>query len=102
MIIFGDACGIQTDSGLELLLHVGLDTVNMNGDGFELHVKKGDRVKQGDKLITFSKERIQNAGYQDITMLVITGMGDVRDLTFISDQEVKAGERIADIDNGKE
>ena len=47
------ACGLLLDNGVELLIHVGMDTVTMGGDGFQLHVKEGDRVHTGDKLITF-------------------------------------------------
>ena len=66
------ACGIKLDNGTEILLHVGLDTVAMNGDGFEYLVKEGEKVSVGTPLIKFSKEKIKAAGYVDTTVCVIT------------------------------
>lgn len=69
------ACGITTDDGVELLLHIGLDTVDMNGDGFEAYVKAGDRVEAGDNLIGFSREKIRQAGHKDEIIMVVTNSG---------------------------
>lgn len=66
------AVGITTEGGLELLLHVGLDTVEMNGEGFECKVKTGENVKVGQPLLKFDRKKIAVAGYRDVTMLVIT------------------------------
>ena len=66
------ACGIKLDNGTEILLHVGLDTVAMNGDGFKYLVKEGEKVSVGTPLIKFSKEKIKAAGYVDTTVCVIT------------------------------
>ena len=69
------AIGLTLDNGIEILLHIGLDTVEMHGDGFDIHVKMGDRVKAGQQLITFDPEKIKAAGHPMITMMVITDDG---------------------------
>lgn len=66
------ACGLHLDNGMEVLIHVGVDTVSMNGDGFQLHVKVGDRVHVGDKLITFDPDKIRKAGHPTTTAFLIT------------------------------
>lgn len=66
------AVGLRLTDGREILLHVGLDTVEMQGEGFQMHVHQGDRVKRGDKLITFDRKKIAAAGHDDITILVVT------------------------------
>ena len=70
------ACGILLDNGAEILLHIGLDTVGMNGDGFTPFVKEGQRVKRGDKLIGFVPEKIKAAGHPCVTVLVVTDEND--------------------------
>lgn len=86
------ACGLVLDNGMEILIHVGLDTVNMKGDGFEYLVKQGDHVEAGAPLIRFSKEKIKNAGYRDVTIFVITGGEDVGTLTMNTGVDAKANE----------
>jgi PTS system beta-glucosides-specific IIC component len=66
------AIGMQTDSGLELLIHVGLDTVNLKGDGLKTLVKQGQRVKKGDSLIKFDRKKIESQGYSLITPIIVT------------------------------
>ena len=66
------AVGIAGENGIELLIHVGIDTVQMNGDGFECFVGMGDKVKKGQKLITFSKDKIAAAGYSDMVVVLVT------------------------------
>lgn len=66
------ACGMTLANGMEILMHIGLDTVDMNGDGFTALVKEGDQVKAGDKLISFDPAKIRAAGHPTTTMLVIT------------------------------
>ncbi len=88
------ACGITLSNGVELLIHVGIDTVSMNGDGFETFVKSGDKVKKGQPLIKFSKEKIKNAGYKDTTMLIITDNGNAENIELISGIPSKAGETV--------
>ena len=88
------ACGITLSNGVELLIHVGIDTVSMNGDGFETFLKSGDKVKKGQPLIKFSKEKIKNAGYKDTTMLIITDNGNAENIELISGIPSKAGETV--------
>ena len=66
----GHALGMQTKDGVELLIHIGLDTVELKGKYFQVHVKQDDEVKKGDLLITFDPEGIKSAGY-DITTPVL-------------------------------
>ncbi|PGM58167.1 PTS glucose transporter subunit IIA [Bacillus cereus] len=66
------AIGIKTKNGTEILIHVGLETVKMEGEGFEAHVSEGQAVKAGDKLITFDLELIREKAKSTITPIVIT------------------------------
>ncbi len=84
------ACGLRFANGMEILLHIGLDTVAMNGDGFEPLVKVGDVVKAGDPLIRFSQEKIKAAGHPAMTIMVVTEMGEAKDITFLTGSHVDA------------
>lgn len=66
------ALGLTLDNGIELLIHVGIDTVDMNGDGFTMFVNEGDKITVGQPLIKFSKDKIIKAGHKATTMLIIT------------------------------
>ncbi|MDO4804866.1 MAG: glucose PTS transporter subunit IIA [Lachnospiraceae bacterium] len=74
------AIGISTDSGLELLIHVGVDTVAMNGDGFSPAVAEGDTVKAGDLLLNFDIDKIHKAGYADTVVFLLTNSDDFNDV----------------------
>ena len=88
----GHACGLTLANGLELLIHVGIDTVDMNGDGFELFVDEGQKVRAGDPLIQFDPEKIRAAGHPLTTMLIVTGEGDAKNVAMHSGIEAKAAE----------
>lgn len=66
------AIGLTLDAGAEILIHIGIDTVEMNGEGFTAYVKQGDRVKRGDKLIAFDVEKVLAAGYETDIMVIVT------------------------------
>lgn len=68
--------GMLTDDGEELIMHIGLGTVNMNGKGFTCYVKQGDLVTAGTPLLTFDPEAIKSAGYEDVVTLIISNVGD--------------------------
>ena len=74
----GHAVALTLDDGAEVLIHVGLDTVKMNGEGFTVHVKNGDRVTAGQPLVDFDRSAIEAAGYKAITPVVILGHADSR------------------------
>lgn len=80
----GHAYGLKTDNGAEILIHVGIDTVSMNGEGFEAKVSQGDRVKAGDVIGTFDSEAIAANGLDDTTMVIITNTMDYAEVTPIA------------------
>lgn len=88
----GHACGLKLANNMELLIHVGVDTVNMGGDGFELKVSQGDHVKCGDPLITFDPDKIAAAGHPSTTMLIVVSPGDAQNITMHSGMDASSGE----------
>lgn len=88
------ACGIRMSNGAEILLHIGINTVEMNGNGFHALVKEGNKVKAGQNLIIFDKDKIEKAGYPAITMMVITDMGSARKVEFFDGIDSIAGETV--------
>ena len=90
----GHACGLTLANGVELLIHVGVDTVDMGGDGFKLLVKEGDHVKAGQPLIQFDPEKIRAAGHPCTTMLIVTAEGSASGIAMHTGMDVKAGETV--------
>lgn len=89
------AVGILSDDGIELLMHIGMDTVNLDGKGFEAHVAQGDRVAVGDKLITFDVDVIKEAGYVTETPVIVTNQYDYQpDAIGDLPREIKRGEDV--------
>lgn len=76
------ACGLKLRNGMEILLHIGIDTVSMNGDGFEYLAEEGQRVCAGTPLIRFDRAKIRAAGHPDVTVCVITEEGDAKEIQF--------------------
>ncbi|HFL7065301.1 TPA: beta-glucoside-specific PTS transporter subunit IIABC [Enterococcus faecium] len=90
----GHAVGITTTDGAEILIHIGMDTVELNGNGFEILVKQGDLVKAGDLLIRFDIEAIRAAGYSVITPVVITNTDAFADILELDQKEIIANEDV--------
>ena len=88
------AIGLVADNGAEILIHVGLDTVDMGGKPFTYHVKPDQEVKKGDLLITADLKAIEAAGHKLYTPVVITNSDDYTEITPVSGTEIKAGEKI--------
>lgn len=88
------AIGMITDSGIELLIHIGIDTVTLEGKPFRQYVKKGDAVKKGDLLIEFDKDEIAKAGLNDITMVVVLNTGAFESVTPSKEQLVMKGSEL--------
>ena len=78
------ACGLKLANGAEILLHIGIDTVAMKGDGFEYLVKEGQKVSAGTPLIKFDKKKISEAGYVDTIICVITEPGNMGNIIFVT------------------
>lgn len=88
------AVGITAANGMELLIHEGIDTVALNGEGFELYVKEGDTVKAGDKLIRFDSKLIKSRGYQTCCVLAVTNSDDYPDMRLHTGIDAIAGETV--------
>lgn len=86
------ACGLKLANGAELLLHIGIDTVAMNGDGFTYLVKEGQKVSAGTPLMKFDKKKISEAGYVDTIICVITESGNMKNVNFITGIHATANE----------
>ncbi|BDR56956.1 beta-glucoside-specific PTS transporter subunit IIABC [Xylocopilactobacillus apis] len=82
------AIGLKSDTGVELLIHIGLDTVNLEGKPFTSHIKDGDRVKKGQLLMDVDLEAIKKAGYEVTTPIVITNTGDFSEITLLDEKPV--------------
>lgn len=91
------ACGLTMDNGMEILLHVGIDTVDMQGNGFLYMVSEGQRVSAGTPLIQFDRDKIKAAGHPDTTVCIITEMGDVKNIQFFTDVKGEAKETVVAI-----
>ncbi|OTO72610.1 MULTISPECIES: sucrose-specific PTS transporter subunit IIBC [unclassified Enterococcus] len=88
------AYGIQADSGAEILIHIGIDTVNLAGKFFSTNKKKGERVKKGEILGTFDREAIKNAGYDDTVMILVTNSAAYGEISTLDKANVIQGEDI--------
>lgn len=88
------AYGIRSDKGTELLIHIGIDTVNLKGKHFTTNKKQGDAVQKGEVLGTFDRKAIEQAGYDTTVMLVVTNTGDYKEVTPASAANVNFGEDI--------
>ena len=85
------AIGLTLDNGPEVLIHVGIDTVDMGGDGFECLVEQGQRVTAGQPLMTFSAEKIRAAGHPTITAFIVTDEGAATELALLDGMDAEAG-----------
>lgn len=86
------AIGLRGKSGLEILIHIGLETVALKGEGFEAHIKQGDQVKIGDKLVTFDMAIINEKASSTITPVIMTNGDMVEDFHISKDSTVVAGQ----------
>ncbi len=93
----GHAVGLTTTGGAEVLMHIGMDTVSLDGDGFVTAVKQGDTVKKGDLLVTFDIEKIKAAGLPVITPVVVTNTANYLDVLDMNQEEILAGEEFLTI-----
>lgn len=88
------ACGLRLDNGMEILLHIGIDTVSMNGDGFAYLVQEGEKVCAGTPLIRFDRKKIKEAGHPDVTVCIITEQGNAENVHFYTGIQAEANKTI--------
>lgn len=86
------AVGLRLANGMELLIHVGIDTVDMGGDGFTCYVAQGDHVQAGQRLLSFDQDKIRAAGHPTVTAFVVSAPGQARDISFAAGTDAVAGE----------
>ncbi len=93
----GHAYGLRTANGAEILIHVGIDTVSMNGEGFNQRVNQGDKVKAGDVLGTFDSAKIAAAGLDNTTMVIVTNTADFASVDPVASGSVAKGDAIIEV-----
>ena len=93
----GHAVGMTTDEGVELLVHVGLDTVALKGDGFKIIAKDDQKVQKGDLLMEADLDKIKAAGYDVITPVVVCNTDEYSEIIVFTDTDVNAGDNIIEI-----
>lgn len=96
----GHAFGIQADGGAELIVHLGLDTIELRGRGFERLAKEGQRVEAGQSIVRFDLEEIRSSGYDPVTPVVVANVEDhpIRNVTV---GEVRAGDPLFELEDRK-
>lgn len=94
------AVGLTLDNGMELLIHVGINTVALNGEGFTAHVSEGDKVKRGQPLISFDKDFITSKGYPIITPVIISNIDDYKEVKTTASTEVKRLDELLTVERG--
>lgn len=90
----GHALGIQTKANAELLIHIGIDTVQLEGEGFISHVKQGENIKKGQLLVEFDQEYLKNKGYDDTVMFVVTNASSFLDVVASNDEKAEQNKEI--------
>lgn len=90
------AIGIKGKSGMEILIHIGIDTVCLQGKYFYSHIRQGEQVSVGQKLVSFDREAIEKAGYDTTTMVLITNSSEY-DLKKMEEYAVKKGSKVMEV-----
>lgn len=91
------AVGLNLDNGVELLIHIGINTVELNGEGYTAHVSEGERVKRGQTLITFDKQLIASKGYNIVTPIIVTNSDDYSDIKQIANGNITYDDTILEL-----
>lgn len=91
------AIGLLSDEGVEVLIHIGMDTVQLNGEHFIAHIKDGDRVKVGDPLVDVDLEAVKAKGYETVTPVIVTNSDKYLDIVGKCDEKAKVGETVITI-----
>lgn len=92
------AIGLTTDEGLELLIHIGIDTVNLNGKWFNPRIKAGEKVTAGQALIEFDYKEIEKEGYDNVVMFIVTNTDDFKNIIAADAKDIKVNEPMLSIE----
>ena len=91
------AVGLSTESGMELLIHIGVNTVELGGKYYTAHVKDGDHVKKGQLLVSFDMDKIKESGYDVTTPLIVTNSDDYKDVKLLKEGVTASGDKVLEI-----
>ena len=91
------AIGIMSDAGVELLIHIGINTVQLNGEGFTAHIKQGDQIKQGQLLVEFDMNKIKEAGYSLETPVLVTNYAELKEVKNTNASSVQLQETLIEV-----
>ena len=94
----GHAVSLRSDNGCEILLHIGIDTVKLNGKYFDVKIKDGQKVRKGDLLVVFDPDKIKDAGYQTTSPMTVLNSDHYRKVTKSDAAKITAGEKILEIE----
>jgi glucose-specific phosphotransferase system IIA component len=100
MFVTGHAFGIKTKSGLEILVHIGIDTINLKGGGFKILKNKNSQIDAGEPIIEIKREEMADKGYDLVTIVIITSQIDVGFVKYNLNQHVSKGEHIIQFEKG--
>lgn len=92
------AIGLETEDGIELLLHIGIDTVKLNGEGFEILIEEGAKVKKGDKLMKINLDYIKSHAPSAVSPILCTDLSDNQKIRMVKTGAIKAGEELFAVD----
>lgn len=95
------AIGITTEIGVEILVHLGLDTVELKGKPFEVFIKEGDTVKVGQKIVKMDLEAIHDSGYKDTIIVVYTNMDKIKNVSKIDKKTIKHSELVQEFESNE-
>lgn len=93
------AIGLKSKDGVEILLHLGIDTVQLKGKHFQVSVKQGDHIKQGQMLVQYDIEKIKEEGYNPVAILIITNSDQWSDILYESPKKVTIEDKVMEIKN---
>ena len=93
------AVSVTCNCGAELLMHLGIDTVELKGEGFEAHVKAGDKVSAGDKLVTFDMDAIKKKGYKLTTPIILCNKDEYKNIDVLASGDVAVGDDLIKFSN---
>lgn len=91
------AFGLEGIGGVQILVHIGIDTVSMNGDGFTTNVKVGDKVKKGQPIINVDLEKVKAAGHPTVVITIVSNPNNYTDITFTNEPSVKTVDELISI-----